>query len=543
MVPEGEQAVTQERPAPIRDDDDVERARFRHGRLSVVRRMPGPGPVRIAATLPPVSRSLATAAALGGSLLLTAFTTSSATVGPGAERPPSTAAVTPLLTGPLDTALVDVAPFTSPDAPVNFRRVKSAGANVVRLIVFWRFVAPEGNSKRRPAGFDASDPAAPGYDWSAIDRQVTLAIASGLQPILGIQQAPEWAERGGEGIPGTRAPDPTELALFTTAAAKRYGGAFEGLPRVRYWQAWNEPNLSIFMTPQSAELYRRMVNEFAAAVHGVHPDNLVVAGGLAPFGYKGVAVPPFEFMRDLLCMSGGSKPKPTCNERITFDVWSHHPYTTGGPTRKAQNPDDASLGDLPEMRRLLEAAVRARHVISRHKVRFWVTEFSWDSSPPDPIAVPAQLHARWVAEAVYRMWQAGVSLVTWFSLRDEPLSESEFQSGLYLQSTKPKLALRAFRFPFVAFKSRSDVRVWGRTPGGKPGGVLVERKAARGWKLVGRLSANRYGIFSARYRGKFARPLRARLASKKDTSVPFSLTRPREIQVWPFGCGGILPCQ
>jgi hypothetical protein len=275
----------------------------------------------------------------------------------------------------------------------------------------------------------------------------------------------------------------------------------------------------------------------------VHADNLVVAGGLAPFGFPGTAVPPFEFMRDLLCVSGGTRPAPTCNERINFDVWSHHPYTTGGPTKKAGNPDDASLGDLPEMRRMLEAAVRSGRVTSRQKVRFWVTEFSWDSSPPDPIAVPAVLHARWVAEGLYRMSQAGVTLVTWFSMRDEPLQQSEFQSGLFSQAGKPKLALRAFRFPFVAFASGKTVRVWGRTPGGQAGGVLVERKVPKGWKLVGRLAANRYGIFSKRFRGRMAGPIRARLASGKDRSVPFSLTRPREIQVWPFGCGGILPCK
>jgi hypothetical protein len=520
--------------------------------VSLDRQSAPPAASLITATLLPVRRSLAIAAALGACFVLTAFTarsTSGRTDLPVARTAAAAGTASPLFTGPLDTALVDVSPFTSPEAPLNFRRVRAAGARAVRLIVFWRFVAPEGSSRIKPPGFDANDPASSDYHWDGIDRQVTLALQNGLQPIVGIQNAPDWAERSREGVPGTRTPDPAELAAFARAAARRYSGTFQGLPRVRYWQAWNEPNLSIFMTPQSADHYRRMVNAFAEAVHGVRRDNLVVAGGLAPFGYQGVAVAPFEFMRDLLCMSAGRSPRPTCNDRISFDVWSHHPYTTGGPTRKAQNPDDASLGDLPEMRRLLEAAVRAGHVTSRVKPRFWVTEFSWDSSPPDPIAVPAQLHARWVSEGLYRMWQSGVTLVTWFSLRDDLLAESEFQSGLYIRdgqsyaAAKPKLSLRAFRFPFVAFSARGNVSVWGRTPGGRPGGVLVERRSGRGWALVGRLAANRYGIFAQRFRGGFAGPLRARLASGRDTSVPFTLKRPREIQVWPFGCGGILPCR
>ena len=119
---------------------------------------------------------------------------------------------------------------------------------------------------------------------------------------------------------------------------------------------------------------------------------------------------------------------------------------------------------------MLNAAVRAGHVRSKGKPRFWVTEFSWDSKPPDPQGVPTVLHTRWVAEALYRMWLNGVSLVTWFSIRDQPLAASYYQSGLFYRggtvaADRPKPALRAFRFPFVGFVERGGVRVWGRTPG------------------------------------------------------------------------------
>jgi hypothetical protein len=180
-------------------------------------------------------------------------------------------------------------------------------------------------------------------------------------------------------------------------------------------------------------------------------------------------------------------------------------------------------------------------------VRFWVTEFSWDSSPPDPIAVPSKLHARWVAEALYRMWKAGVSLVTWFQLRDDPLRTSEFQSGLYLNSgssyanDKPKLALRAFRFPFVALGGSSGVSVWGRTPWGLRKRVTVQRQAGSAWKTVAVLQANAYGVFAARLPAAGRTSYRARLASA-ETSLPFSLVRPPDRYYWPFGCGGILAC-
>jgi hypothetical protein len=58
---------------------------------------------------------------------------------------------------------------------------------------------------------------------------------------------------------------------------------------------------------------------------------------------------------------------------------------------------------------------------------------------------------------------SGVSRVTWLYLRDEPLATSFFQAGLYLPGTtmgrdQPKPALRAFRFPVVAFPGRD----WGQ---------------------------------------------------------------------------------
>ena len=68
-------------------------------------------------------------------------------------------------------------------------------------------------------------------------------------------------------------------------------------------------------------------------------------------------------------------------------------------------------------------------------MRFWVTEFAWDSNPPDPGGVPLALEGRWVADALHRVWAAGVSLVTWFSLRDQPLRTSAYQSGLYLRGS------------------------------------------------------------------------------------------------------------
>jgi hypothetical protein len=197
------------------------------------------------------------------------------------------------------------------------------------------------------------------------------------------------------------------------------------------------------------------------------------------------------------------------------------------------------------MRRVLSAAVRLKRIVHSRPVPFWVSEFSWDTNPPDPHGVPIRLHGRWVSEALYRMWRAGVSLVTWLQLRDDAANgrpdNAVFQSGLYLrcdagiQCDAPKPALTAFRFPFVAFRGKSRISIWGRTPGGKRATVIVEQVRRHRWRRVAKLHANRYGIFSRRIRGSRRRPLRARLADGTAASLAFSLHRPHDLLVNPFG--------
>ena len=137
-------------------------------------------------------------------------------------------------------------------------------------------------------------------------------------------------------------------------------------------------------------------------------------------------------MREVLCLSEKLKVIPGCGPPVQFDVWSHHPYTSGDPTHKAGHPDSISLGDLPRMQKLLKTAVRQKRIVSRSAVKFWITEFGWDTAPADPKGVPLGLHARWVSEALYRSWNAGVSLFVWYRLRDGP-ADGPVQSGLWLR--------------------------------------------------------------------------------------------------------------
>ena len=482
----------------------------------------------------------------------------------GAFAAPAGAAQRPLVTAVADS-FVD-----GPDYNVMLQRMRGAGATATRFWVTWADIAPLGDAK--PAGFDASNPADPGYRWEQTDRALRAVKAAGLEPIMTISEAPRWAERhqpGDELLPaterfqGTVRPDAAEFALFARAITTRYGGGFAGLPRVRYWQPWNEPNHHNDLNPQfaiapdqpattstpmsSPAIYRELLQGFARAAHAVRSDNVIVAGGLAPFfrpSPGGRASAPLRFARELLCMDDRNRPKASCpGGPLEFDAWSQHPYTSGDARHSANSPYDVSLGDIPEVVRLVRAAQRAGKIKAPRAVRMWVTEFSWDSSPPDRYGVPNKLLTRWVAEALHELWHDGVELVTWFQIRDAvdpPLGV--FQSGLYLRCDgglacdRPKPMIAAFRFPFTAYRSAGRVKVWGRTPSGRRGIVIVEQRRGARWVRIARLRSDANGIFErVRLKPRGAGDMRARVVGNTRASAAFSLTRVRDQAVNPFG--------
>jgi hypothetical protein len=487
---------------------------------------------------------------LSAAVLLVASITLFVAHAGGATRAASNVPTPPPPTGvpphPLATSL-----FIGTPNAATVARMKSTGITFTRLDVVWHEVAP----KTVAPGFDPTDPGDPQYSWGDLDNEVKAAVSHGLTVFVTIYYAPDWAQNGPPAplYGNSYKPDAKAFAEFALAVARRYSGTFHGLPRVRYFQAWNEPNISLFMVPQlvdkkpfSPGLYRRMLNGFADAVHSVHADNVVVTAGLAPFRDITGDVQaqdkdwgPLSFMRALLCL--GPTLKPICHAKVKFDVWAQHPYTSGGPLHHAVLPNDVSLGDLPKVVQTLAAAERAGNVVSTSgKPKLWATEFSWDSNPPDPRAVPMRILRRWVPEALYQMWLNGVSLVNWLQLDDGSLASSYYQGGLYFVSGKPKPLLESFRFPFVAYRHAKQASVWGRTPFGKRGSVVVEQHVGTRWRSLATLRSDRYGIFRSFVPLQGDGAVRARILGDSETSTPFSLTPVPDHFYNPFGSTTLL---
>jgi len=446
-------------------------------------------------------------------------------------------------THPLDTAI------EQPDASLSdlrgaYPRIRGAGAKYVRIILYW----------------DIAQPTRTSYNWTEPDKQINEAIAAGLTPLVTVWRAPGWAERSTKGEAGTRDPDPVAFGNFARQLALRYRN-------VHYWEAWNEPNLDHFLSPQmrhrhrySPGLYRHLLDQFWLGVHSVDANAHVAAGGLAR-RYK---IPPLQFIRDVFCLNDRLKAVGSCP--VHLDAWSHHPYTNGGPFKKQGSPDGVSMGDLPRMRKTLTAAAASGNALPAKKsIPFWISEFSWDTDRPDPDAVPMALHARWVSEALYQAWRSGVTLFVWHQLRDRPFPSTQYQSGLYFcgkASTRddvnskcaqtgyyvhdrPKTgSVLSFRFPFVAYAANGHVKVWGRTADGRQHQVVIERKISGKWRSVKTLPADGHGILSGKWRSSDRKHVyRARVPGGAHSNG-FSLKKPRGISLPnTWGCGGTISCR
>jgi hypothetical protein len=428
-------------------------------------------------------------------------------------------------------------PLLSPAASVVdpwLRRATSDGAQIVRLPILWSAVAP----RVRPRGFRAADPGSPGYNWSSVDGTVRSLSSAGSQVLLFVFGAPRWAEGPGQPpgtTPGSWRPDPRQLGLFARAAALRYSGRYhdpalpgKALPRVRYWEAWNEPNLSIFLSPQwtrssggyapaSPILYRRMLNAFYASVKHVNRTDVVIAGGTAPFGDPpgGARMPPVSFWQQLLCLQGAALQGVAC-DRAHFDVVDHHPYDIAGPLVPALDPGDVSIPDMGKLTRLLRAAVSAHTILPSGPKAVWATEIGWTSRPPDPLGVPLMQQAHWLEEALHVLWTEGVSTVLWIQLSDQTsrITPAALEDGVYFANGRPKPAATAFRFPFVTTREGGTARIlaWGRAP--VAGKLLIEARAGGRWTVVRRASVRRLQVFSLTIDSPGRATLRAKIGTR-----------------------------
>ena len=308
--------------------------------------------------------------------------------------------------------------------------------HVLRANLWWQEVA-----RQRPAnGMNHEDRA---YDWRPYDDIVLRADRMRIGVVFTIIGTPGWANGGsGWNRPPRRMAD---LRSFAFAAAKRYSGTYElrldaytyeRLPRVRLWTAWNEPNLAHFFRPLGrrydgasvASAYARTCN---AVMSGVHTAQWPAAGEQVACGvtapYVG-GIRPLRFLR-LLKRSGAR-----------FDAYAHHPH----PGRQAKAPHVRPRSN--EAIRLGNIDVLIRELTRLYgRKPLWITEYGYETRPPDGRGVSWALQARYLRQAHAIAWRnPRIAMMIWFLLRDERHSLG-WQSGLVSAAGRAKPSFWAFR--------------------------------------------------------------------------------------------------
>ena len=321
-----------------------------------------------------------------------------------------------------------------PEAPAKrIQILQRLGVDLVRLTLRWDNVA-----ESRPA--DPRDPNDPAYNWELYDGILSRLRAAHINVLLSLWGTPPWANEGqkANNMPN----DTTSFASFAYAAAIKY-------PWITRWTIWNEPNVRLFLIPNSPALYvTRLLNPAYRALKSANPRNLV-AGGVTSPRKTPSGVSPIAWIRGMR------------SAHALLDAYAQNPY----PVRPGETPTkggcwrctEVTMATLPK---LIDEVKRSFGT----RTRIWLTEYGYNSKPPSKwLGVSNALQARYVSEAALRVYLAArVDLLIHFLVRDEP-NASKWTSGFYTSHGKVKPSFAAFSLPFTQVSRRGNrTIVWGQ---------------------------------------------------------------------------------
>ena len=345
---------------------------------------------------------------------------------------------------------------------------------MVKIQLYWGDVAPAG--RRKPAGFDAADPSS--YHWNTYPGAVNAIIAAGMRPYLSIgAHAPRWATNG-SGRPGTGRPSAKEFGLFAQAVGRQF-------PNVHIWSMWNEPNLYSWLSPQrtrgvpqSPSIYRKLYLAGHAGLSATgHGGDRILLGELMPRGgTSSKKIRPLVFLRELVCLDsnyrqyrGRAARARGCGKvgRIPTSGLAYHPYTLRGGPAIHDGPGDAAIGELSRVTKVLDALGR-RGKLPR-KLPLWITEFGYQTSPPDPIfGVRLKRAAAFMDTSEFIAFRdPRIASYSQYTLKDEPPRSdgrpfsrwSTWQSGLRFGNGRPKPYVYG-RVPPARSSCARSARTW-----------------------------------------------------------------------------------
>lgn len=443
-------------------------------------------------------------------------------------------ALAPASTGQLSLVQDDreLLGFSNQDPAASMAELKALGVDVVRTNVIYYKIYKNPSQRKKPSGFNASNPNDPRYDWSRTDRLFDLAERNGIQVLMTVTgPGPHFASERPSScrrVPCTLRPKAKDFGQFAAAAAKRYRG------RVAYYSLYNEPNLVVWVTPQQknpgggrvqteAVIYRKLWRAGYASIAKFDPGrrNRVLFGEVAAIGE------PLSLLRAALCLDENAKPfkgslarKHGCSGRpakLNIGGFAIHPYNFGGygtPRSKVNRKTALPIAYVPRLHKLIGIAARRGRISRRAPV--FVTEFGYQTKPPDRFGRSFAEQAQFINESDRLFYgDSRVAMVAQYELTDPP-EVDQFNSGLRRaersgRDTKP--AYDAYRLPIVVTRrSPSSVEVYGQKRPDGSNVVQLQASSGGAFTAVRDVRVNSRGFFRITVNGAGAAGRRYRLS-------------------------------
>jgi hypothetical protein len=418
------------------------------------------------------------------------------------------------------------------------QQIRDLGANVVRVSLQWNLVAPT----TRPPGFDPTDPGSyPSSSWAPYDAIVTDARQDGITIDFSLTgPAPPWAAGSGQPSPGgwyQWKPSASAFKQFVQAVGTRYSGTYDptvdqtvsgdpnDLPRVSFWEIWNEPNFGGDLAPQAikgstvptaAPMYRSLLNAGWSGLQSTgHGRDTILIGNLdargqeargsrsLPQGLPGnfAATKPLQFIRSLYCVSstykelrGGAAGLVGCPTSAAasrgfraanpalFNAsgFATHPYPVNLPPSVASStdPDYTEFSELPLLASMLDRIQRVYGSGKRFPI--YNNEYGYITNPPNHELTALNPTSKFVSPATAAEYINWAEYISWRNPRiastmqyllydPNPRLAPEyggFASGLIFYGGVRKPGYDAYRMPLflpntTAKSRRQSLEVWG----------------------------------------------------------------------------------
>ncbi len=263
-----------------------------------------------------------------------------------------------------------IQPWGGADIGFAINATKGAGFNWLKIQVPWKDIESGGKGQ---------------LGWGGLDSIVNQIDGAGLNLLLSIVKAPNWARPANtdlsvEGPPANN----QDFADFLGAVAARYKGRVEAI------EVWNEQNLWYEWggEPLDPARYVDMLCKAYAAIKAADPNMFVISGALTPTGVNDgkIAIDDFIYLQRMY--DAGAK---NCMDGV-----GAHPsgYNNPPDVRFGYNdPAEPSFKNHPSFF-FQDTMMRYRDVMIKYgdvNKRIWPTEFGWAS---DPNPVPGYEYAR-----------------------------------------------------------------------------------------------------------------------------------------------------